>query len=104
MMKISPDMNAVFMLKTESFSKKESAGNADMKNGEAVCHEMESLFLHHLLREMRASVPASGLWGKNNGEKIFTDMLDGQLASELSAKGGIGLALMLMEQLQKKGE
>lgn len=68
-----------------------------------VCTEMESLFLQHLLKEMRSTVQKSGLSGDGKAEEMFTSLMDTELARELSNKGGgIGLGAMLETQLMRK--
>lgn len=54
--------------------------------------EMESFFIHFLLKEMRKTVPKSGLFGKSQVEEMYTDMLDQQIANNISVAGGFGLA------------
>ncbi len=68
----------------------------------AACAEMESLFLSHLLKEMRATVEKSGFIDGGQAEEIFTSLLDVELSKKMSAAGGIGLAAILLEQLGGK--
>jgi flagellar protein FlgJ len=68
----------------------------------AACMEMESLFLTHLLKEMRATVDKSGFISGGRGEEIFTSLLDVELSQRMSAAGGIGLSSLLLEQLGGK--
>ena len=63
------------------------------------CLQMESLFIHHLLKEMRATVHKAGLISGGRSEEIYTSMLDAETAKTISARGGIGLAEMLLHQL-----
>ena len=65
----------------------------------AACTEMESLFITHLLKEMRATVDKSGFISGGRGEEIFTSLLDVELSKKMSAAGGIGLSAILMDQL-----
>ena len=65
----------------------------------AACAEMESLFLSHLLKEMRATVEKSGFMDGGQAEEIFTSLLDVEISKKLSFAGGIGLASILLEQL-----
>lgn len=64
-----------------------------------VCRQMESLFIHHLLKEMRATIHKSGFISGGRAEEIYTSMLDAEMAIKISAKGGIGLSQMLLQQL-----
>ena len=68
----------------------------------AACAEMESLFLAHLLKEMRATVDKSGFIDGGQGEELFTSLLDVEISKKMSAAGGIGLSAILLEQLAAK--
>ena len=68
----------------------------------AACAEMESLFLSHLLKEMRATVEKSGFIDGGQAEEIFTSLLDEELSKKMSAAGGIGLSAILLDQLSGK--
>lgn len=79
--------------------KSQSAGNgADPKMHDA-CRQMESLFIHHLLKEMRATIHKSGFVSGGRAEEIYTSMLDAETAANISTRGGIGLSEMLLRQL-----
>ena len=67
------------------------------------CLEMESLFIHHLLKEMRATIDKSGFISGGRAEEIYTSMLDAETAKNISTRGGIGLAQMLLHQLGDSG-
>ena len=68
----------------------------------AACREMESLFLTHLLKEMRATVEKSGFISGGQAEEIFTSLLDVEISKKMAAAGGIGLSSILLEQLGGK--
>lgn len=63
--------------------------------------QFESLFTRMLLKSMRAASLGEGLFESDQG--IHRDMLDDQLAIELSRGKGLGLAEMLIRQLQAAG-
>jgi flagellar protein FlgJ len=65
----------------------------------AVSQDFESLFLGYMMKTMRNSVPKGGLWGQTQGEQIFTEMRDDELAKGMAKAGGIGLASLLEQQL-----
>ena len=69
---------------------------------QAACAEMESLFLSHLLKELRATVDKSGFMDGGQAEDIFTSLLDVEISKKMSAAGGIGLSAILLEQLAAK--
>jgi peptidoglycan hydrolase FlgJ len=68
----------------------------------AACAEMESLFLSHLLKEMRATVEKSGFIDGGQAEELFTSLLDVEISKKMAAAGGIGLSAILLEQLGGK--
>jgi flagellar protein FlgJ len=65
------------------------------------CNQMEALFLNHLLKEMRNTIPKSGLFSGGKAEEMYTSMLDAHRAKEFASKRGIGLSSILFEQLSK---
>lgn len=66
------------------------------------CKEFESLFLYHLLKEMRASIPKDGYLETSMQSETYTSMFDIEIAKELSEQRGIGLADFLMRQLTNR--
>jgi flagellar protein FlgJ len=70
--------------------------DAELRN---VCRQMESLFIYHLLKEMRATIPKSGFISGGRAEEIYTSMMDAEMADKISTRGGIGLSEMLLHQL-----
>jgi peptidoglycan hydrolase FlgJ len=66
-----------------------------------VCKEFESLFLNYLLKEMRATIPKSGLLGGGQAEQIYTAMFDEKLSRELAQHGGIGLAQIIQKSVME---
>lgn len=74
-------------------------GNPNGHRLEEACEQLESLFIHQLFQQMRATVPKSGLLGGGSTEALYTSMLDQQMSQDLAAQGGIGLAALLRDQL-----
>ena len=69
---------------------------------EKACQEMESIFLHFLLKEMRSTINQSGFISGGTAEKIYTGMLDTELSKVIAERGGIGLSRILYDQLDKR--
>lgn len=62
----------------------------------------ESYFLQIMLREMRRTIPEDGgLIPKSQAERIFTEMLDEEMAKDMAQAGGIGLAQVIIEQMTR---
>jgi len=74
---------------------------SQMENAELMkaCASMEAQFVNYLFKAMRETIPDDGFIPKGPGEKMYTSMLDLQLAENLCQNGGIGLASVLYEQL-----
>ena len=64
--------------------------------------QFEALFVQQMMKSMRDAVPKSDLIQSDHLE-TYQSMADQQMALNLSQQGGIGLARMLVEQMQTKG-
>ncbi|UZP73790.1 mannosyl-glycoprotein endo-beta-N-acetylglucosamidase [Candidatus Paraluminiphilus aquimaris] len=69
---------------------------------EEVAAQFESLFLQQMLKTMRDATVKSDLMNSDSTD-TYQSMADQQLALQLSEQGGIGLARMMVEQMQTKG-
>lgn len=81
----------------------DSAGKDDQALRKAAI-ELESLFIHQLLKEMRATVPRSAMTESGAGRDIHTTLIDMQLSRQLAREGGIGLADLIYDSLKAVGE
>lgn len=61
--------------------------------------EFESLFLNEMLKVMRSTVQKSELFHGGSGEDIYTSLMDMELARDMASGGGIGLAEILLSQI-----
>lgn len=66
------------------------------------CQQVESQFLRWLLKEMRATVPKSGLLDASPGRDTYEELLDDALADAVARGGGFGLAQALEAQLTRR--
>jgi Rod binding domain-containing protein len=64
------------------------------------CQGFESMFWHMILKGMRQSVLKSNWLDGGLKQRITEDMLDQVLADRMAESGQVGLAKMLMNQLQ----
>ncbi len=69
----------------------------------AAAQQFEALFMNMMLKSMRDATPQDGVMD-NEQTKMFTGMLDQQLAQNMSSGRGIGLADMLVKQLSQSGQ
>ncbi|KXW58370.1 rod-binding protein [Ferrovum myxofaciens] len=64
-----------------------------------VAKQFETVFMNMMMKSMRATVPQDSL-GDSQQTKMFTEMLDKQLAQNASkGHGGLGLADLIVKQL-----
>ena len=91
---------------SSSASVKGNAAEDAGRNGELkkACVDMEAQFIYYLFKEMRNTVPEDGLIPKGSAEKMYTAMLDTEMAEELAKKGGIGLADTIYRQLTERAD
>jgi peptidoglycan hydrolase FlgJ len=61
--------------------------------------EFESLFVAQMMREMRSTIPESGLLGAGSGQQIFREMLDQELSRRAAYSGNFGIGELLYRQL-----
>ena len=69
---------------------------------EEVAAQFESIFLQQMLKSMRDATVKSDLFDSSQMD-TYQSMADQQLAVSLAENGGIGLARMMVEQMQSKG-
>jgi flagellar protein FlgJ len=68
-----------------------------------VAQQFESLFMQMMLKSMRDATVKSDLFSSDQMDTYQT-MADQQTALSLSQQGGIGLARVLVEQMQVRGQ
>lgn len=73
----------------------------DEKKLKKVCGDLEAIFVSMMFKQMRNSVPKSGLMGGGLAEEMYEDMLFDKYAEEISKGQGIGLGDVLYRQLLK---
>jgi len=66
-----------------------------------VAEQFEALFLEQILKNSR-QVQFDDGWLEDGQADTYFDMYDKQMAQDLSAKGSLGLADMIVEQLSQK--
>ena len=66
------------------------------------CAELESLFIFYLLKEMRATIPKTGLINGGRAEEIYTSMLDSQISKEMASQRGIGFSSLILDRLENR--
>ncbi len=68
-----------------------------------VAQQFESIFINQVFKEMRKTVPESGLFD-SYAMDMFQGMLDEEMSNELSKGNGLGLRDMIYKQLSSLDE
>ena len=72
---------------------------ADLKDA---AHEFEAYFISHMLKVMRETVPKGAL--ENKGGAYFYSFYDQEIGRLASEAGGLGLAKMIYEYMEKNAQ
>lgn len=81
---------------------KAGAAHSDPTALRQVAQQFESLFARMMIKSMRAAVGRDPIFGSDQAQ-TYQGMYDDQLSLELTKGKGLGLADMLMRQLQQAG-
>lgn len=78
----------------------------DDKKLREACQDFEAILIKQMLDSMKKALPESNLINKNQGEKIFEDMLYQEYAENISREEPMGISDMMYRQLvlQNKGD
>ena len=63
----------------------------------------EALFIQMMLKSMRQASPGDPLFGNKGGE-LYRDLFDKQISENLASKGSLGLADIIVQQLQHNAQ
>ena len=97
-MDIQADISTSLAAGTQGLDKlRAQAKQAPAQALKGVAQQFESVFLNMMLKSMREATPQDGMFDSEQ-TKMFTGMLDQQLAQSLSTKG-VGLADIIAKQL-----
>lgn len=97
------DVTSRFALDTQGLGQLKLQAKTDPAAGvRPAAQQFEALFLGIMLKSMRDTLPKDGMFD-NSTTEMYTSMLDSQLAQTLSKGKGIGLAEMLVRQMQTHG-
>jgi len=101
--KVLPDI-ALERSESKLDSLRDKAGHAKHERArlKAAAREFEGIMMEMMLAAMRKNVPESPIFGHDNGRQMFNEMLDGQYARILADRGGIGLADLMVRQLDER--
>lgn len=66
---------------------------------QALSRQLEGVFLNQLFQAMRANVPQEGVLTQNEGQQLFTQLLDERMAAEAANHMKHGLSDAMYRQL-----
>lgn len=75
---------------------------ADERRLRTTAHEVESIFLQHMLKTMRQASGTSKAPLTGTGQRVYQEMMDEHLGRTLAKSGGIGLADMLVRDVLRR--
>lgn len=74
----------------------------DTEKLEKACRDIETLFIHQMLKQMKATVPQGGLLPESMATRIYRDMLDTEYSKLIAeSPDNLGIAKMLYKELSK---
>ena len=79
----------------------DSGRDADIRK---VAEDFEAIFIRILLKELRNTIPQSDYFPQSIEQDIYFDMIDKNLADELSKRQALGIAEMVYKEMSGKDE
>lgn len=95
--KMNPPMQPASPERLRKPSSDRGTGNREAL--EEACRDFESLFVNYMLKQMRETVPQNGLFGGGQAERMYTSMMDAEVAKQISKQRGLGLAPIMYQQM-----
>jgi Rod binding domain-containing protein len=68
------------------------------------CGDFESIFISQMLKEMRKSIPKSGLLDGGGQQDMYLSLFDEELSKSLAKRGGIGVGKILYQNIMKQSQ
>lgn len=78
---------------------KTKAGNDPAANIRPVARQVEGMFVQMMLKSMRETLPKDGIFSSDS-TRLYTSMYDQQIAQQMTAGKGLGLAEMIVKQTE----
>ncbi|WP_407207686.1 flagellar assembly peptidoglycan hydrolase FlgJ [Citrobacter portucalensis] len=77
---------------------KAKAGQNPAANIRPVARQVEGMFVQMMLKSMREALPKDGVFSSDS-TRLYTSMYDQQIAQQMTAGKGLGLAEMMVKQM-----
>ena len=65
------------------------------------CQEFEAVYIQAMFQSMRKTIPEGGLFEQDHATKMYQEMLDQQIATDISRHQSLGLADQMYRQMEK---
>ena len=78
---------------------KTKAGQDQAANLRPVARQVEGMFVQMMLKSMRETLPKDGMFSSDS-TRLYTSMYDQQIAQQMTSGKGLGLADMIVKQMQ----
>ncbi|MDY6821468.1 MAG: rod-binding protein [Deferribacterota bacterium] len=79
----------------QNLDKKSGLSYKELKKLKKACADFEAIFYHMIFKSARESISDDGFIKQNRAEKIFTDMLDNEVAKQTAYRSSNGIKDML---------
>lgn len=87
----------------QGYALKEKPGEVSQAKLKEVSDMYEKYFIKEMIKQMKSTISeGTGIFKKNNAEKIFQEQLDDEYSSEWNKQGSFGLSQMILEQLNQR--
>lgn len=65
------------------------------------CQEFEAVYIQAMFQAMRKTIPEGGVFEQDHATKMYQEMLDQQIATDISRHQSLGLADQMYRQMEK---
>lgn len=63
--------------------------------------DFEAIFIQSMFKAMRKTIPEGGLFERDTAHEIYQDMMDAEVATEISRRQSLGLADQMYRQIDR---
>ncbi|MCB0331943.1 MAG: rod-binding protein [Bdellovibrionales bacterium] len=70
---------------------------------EKAAEQFEALLLQEMMKEMWKTVPSAGLISGSREEELYRDMLNEQIAKQISESQPLGIKDLILREMEKEG-
>ncbi|MHC4663771.1 MAG: rod-binding protein [Planctomycetota bacterium] len=104
-------LNQVSLMRRDLAQKTEVENKAELKDGKKVVERLrevaqgfEAYFFQMLIKKMRGENTGNKLFENSQGHRMFTEMQDQTYSEEMSKRGMLGIADMVVDQFRSHAE